>query len=61
MPSSVEAGERLILRIGWFQQPIKVEDLDDFAYSGDLPPNLQLYSPVLNSQVRDLLRNYQIV
>ncbi len=53
LPSS--AAERLNLRLGPFEQSVAVGDLEQFAKTGNIPPTLQLYAPVLTPQVRKSL------
>ncbi len=55
------AAERVTLRLGPFEQAIAISDLEQFAKTGELSSNLQLYAPVLTSQVREALnRRLQI-
>ncbi len=54
MPSTL-AAERITIRLGPFQQSLAIADLEKFAQTGKLPDNLQALSPVLTSQVRELL------
>jgi predicted dienelactone hydrolase len=51
----VSAAERLLLRLGPFEQSIEIEDLERFAKTGELPGNLRSFSVVLNQDVRHLL------
>lgn len=55
------AAEKVTLRLGPFEQAIAISDLEQFAKTGELSSNLQLYAPVLTSQVREALnRRLQI-
>lgn len=54
IPSAL-AAERVTLRLGPFEQAIAIADLERFAETGKLPPALELYAPVLTSQVREVL------
>lgn len=54
MPPAL-AAERVTIRLGPFEQEIAIADLERFAETGELPLHLQLYTPVLNSQVREVL------
>lgn len=55
------AAERVTLRLGPFEQAIAISDLERFAKTGTVPSSLQLYAPVLTSQVREVLnRRLQI-
>lgn len=51
----VSAAERLILRLGPFEQSIEIGDLERFAKTGELPSNLRAFSLVLNQDVRNIL------
>ncbi|NJL84625.1 MAG: alpha/beta hydrolase, partial [Chloroflexaceae bacterium] len=50
------AAERLTLQVGPWQQSVSVSDLETFATSGQLPPDLQRYQLLLTEEVRQLLR-----
>ncbi|ACK72748.1 protein of unknown function DUF1400 [Gloeothece citriformis PCC 7424] len=50
-----EAAERLILQIGPLQEEIKIEDLEQFAYTGEISPQLKPYQFLLTPGVQDLL------
>ncbi|MBW4631282.1 MAG: alpha/beta hydrolase [Iphinoe sp. HA4291-MV1] len=54
IPSTL-AAEKVTIRLGPFQQSVAIADLEKFAKTGRLPENLQVLSPVLTSQVRELL------
>ncbi|KAB8335513.1 alpha/beta fold hydrolase [Scytonema tolypothrichoides VB-61278] len=54
MPSTI-AAQTVTIRLGPFQQSVAIADLEKFAKTGKLPEGLELLSPVLNSQVRELL------
>jgi predicted dienelactone hydrolase len=55
------AAERVTLRLGPFEQAIAISDLEQFAKTGELSGELQLYASVLTSQVREVLnRRLQI-
>lgn len=54
MPSAL-AAERVTIRLGPFEQAVAIADLEQFAKTGKLSPDLQLYAPVLTSQVREVL------
>jgi hypothetical protein len=49
------AAERLTLRLGPFEQSVAIDDLENFATTGELSPALKPYSAVLTPQVRQLL------
>lgn len=52
---SAKAAERLILQIGPYEQSVTIEDLEQFAYTGQIPPSLSTYRFLLTSQVREML------
>jgi predicted dienelactone hydrolase len=54
MPSTL-AAETVTIRLGPFQQTIAITDLEKFANTGKLPEKLEVFSPVLTSDVRELL------
>ncbi|NJR49407.1 MAG: alpha/beta hydrolase [Leptolyngbyaceae cyanobacterium CSU_1_3] len=49
------AAEKLNLRLGPFEQSIRVADLEKFAQTGEVPSALQLYSPFLTPEFRKVL------
>ena len=49
------AAEKLILRLGPFQQSVNVADLDRFAKTGQLSTSLRPYGALLTPQVQQLL------
>lgn len=49
------AAEKLNLRLGPFEQSVRVTDLEKFAQTGEIPSALQLYSPVLTPELRKAL------
>lgn len=51
----VSAAERLLLRLGPFEQSIEIDDLERFAKTGELPGNLRAFSAVLNQDLRNIL------
>ena len=58
---SVIAAERLMLRVGPFQRSVPVTDLEQFANTGKLSPQLKPYAPLLTPKVKQLLnRRLQI-
>jgi len=55
------AAERVTLRLGPFEQAIAISDLEQFAKTGEVSGELQLYASVLTSQLREVLnRRLQI-
>ncbi|OUL35346.1 dienelactone hydrolase [Nostoc sp. T09] len=54
MPNTL-AAQKVIIRLGPFQQSIAIADLEKFAKTGKLPDNLQIYGVLLTPQVRELL------
>jgi len=53
--SSASAAERLILRLGPFEQSMAVSDLEQFAKTGELPAALKPYAPIFTPQVQEIL------
>lgn len=53
----VIAAERVTLKLGGFESAIAISQLEQFAKTGTLPPQLQLYSAFLTPQVRKVLNN----
>ncbi|MEP0770972.1 MULTISPECIES: alpha/beta hydrolase [unclassified Coleofasciculus] len=51
----VLAAERVTLRLGPFQQSVAIEDLEDFAKTGEVPASLKPYKALLSSEFRDIL------
>lgn len=49
----VLAAERVTLRLGPFQQSVAIEDLEDFAKTGEVPASLKPYKALLSSEFRD--------
>jgi predicted dienelactone hydrolase len=54
MPSTL-AAQTVTIRLGPFQQSIAIADLEKFAKTGYLPERLQILSPFLKPEVRELL------
>jgi predicted dienelactone hydrolase len=57
LAGSVSAAERLALRLGPIKQSVSVADLEHFANTGEVRSSLQLYTPLLNAEVRQTLRS----
>jgi Alpha/beta hydrolase of unknown function (DUF1400) len=53
--SSASAAERLILRLGPFEQSMAISDLEQFAKTGELPAALKPYAPIFTPQVQEIL------
>ncbi len=49
------AAQKITIRLGPFQQSVAIADLEKFAKTGKLPEKLEILSPVLSPQVRELL------
>jgi predicted dienelactone hydrolase len=47
-----QAAENITLRFGPFEQTVKVSEIETYANTGQLSPNLQLFSPFLTPEVR---------
>jgi predicted dienelactone hydrolase len=54
----VSAAEQVTLRFGPLRQSIAIADLEHFAETGEVLPSLQMYTPLLNEEVRQLLNTY---
>ncbi|MBD2772218.1 alpha/beta hydrolase [Iningainema sp. BLCCT55] len=52
---STQAAETITIRLGPFQQAVAIAELEKFAKTGKLPQNLQVLSPFLTTEVRDLM------
>ncbi len=55
------AADFLTLRWGVFSKTIRVDDLETFATTGEIPDQLRLYRPLLNSNVQATLQNELVV
>jgi predicted dienelactone hydrolase len=55
MLSPVGAAERLTIRVGFLEQSIDVEDLEQFAETGRVSGALRTYAPLLTLEVRQAL------
>ncbi|WP_246140298.1 alpha/beta hydrolase [Euhalothece natronophila] len=55
MMSEAQAAENINLRLGPFEQQIKVEDLEHYGETGEVPQSLRLLRPVLTQDVRQML------
>ncbi len=53
----VIAAERVTLKLGGFESAIAISELEQFAKTGIVPPQLQLYSAFLTPQVRKTLNS----
>ncbi len=51
------AAERVTLKLGAFESAIAISELEQFAKTGKLPAQLQLYSAFLTPQVREVLNS----
>jgi predicted dienelactone hydrolase len=49
------AAEQLTLKFGPFQQTVAVAEIERYAKTGQVPASLQLYSPLLSSNLRQAL------
>lgn len=58
LPSPAFAAEQVVVRIGPLRQSIAIADLEYFANTGNVPPSLDLYAPLLNDEVRQVLNSY---
>ncbi len=53
----VRAAERVMVRIGSFEQSFAVEDLERFAETGEISADLKPFALVLNADVRRVLKD----
>ena len=53
----VMAAEKVTLKLGGFESAIAISELEQFAKTGVVPPQLQLYSAFLTPQVRKTLND----
>jgi predicted dienelactone hydrolase len=51
-----EAADRITLQLGFLEQSIELEDLEQFAKTGRISNSLQPFSPLLTLEVRQALR-----
>ena len=51
------AAERVVIQFGPLKQSVAIADLETFAETGEVPPNLRLYRPLLTSDVQQMLVN----
>jgi predicted dienelactone hydrolase len=51
------ATDQVVVRLGPLRQTIEIRDLEQFAATGKVPSNLQLYAPLLTAELRDTLRS----
>jgi predicted dienelactone hydrolase len=54
MPTS-QAAETVTIQLGPFQQTVEVDDLENFAKTGKLPKQLQVFSSFLTPQIQEIL------
>lgn len=52
----VWAAERIAVRLGPLKQSVAIADLEQFANTGNIPSELELYAPLLTSDVRHTLK-----
>jgi predicted dienelactone hydrolase len=50
-----QAAERIAVRLGPIQQSVAIADLQKFALTGEIPPSLQLLTPLLTRDVQEAL------
>lgn len=53
----VLAAERVAVRLGPLKQSVAIADLERFAATGEIPPELQLYAPLLTTDVQHTLQS----
>lgn len=52
---NAQAAEQIRVRIGPLQREIPVEELEQYAETGEVPPSLRLLTPLLTPQVQEIL------
>ncbi len=52
-----QTAERVTVRLGMLKQTLSITDLEQFAETGQVPPALQLYAPLLNDTVQYTLNS----
>lgn len=52
------AAESVAVRLGPLRQSVAIADLETFAQTGEVPPSLRLYAPLMNDEVRHTLNSY---
>jgi predicted dienelactone hydrolase len=52
---AVMAAQKVTIKFGPFRQTVNIGDLEKFAKTGKLSPQLQVFTPLLTPQVRDAL------
>jgi hypothetical protein len=52
---AVMAAQKVTIQFGPFRQTVDITDLEKFAKTGKLSPQLQLFKPLMTPQVRDAL------
>lgn len=51
------AAERVAVRLGPFKQSVSIAELEQFSRTGKIPPNLQVYAPLLTADVQYTLQS----
>lgn len=56
--TSAAAAERVVIRLGPIRQSIAIKDLEHFVETGQVPPGLRLYAPLLTQDARHALSTH---
>jgi len=52
------AAEQIEFRVGPLRHTVRLEDLEQFAKTGQVPPRLRVFEPLLSDQTRDMLSSH---
>ncbi|ASC73340.1 Putative aminoacrylate hydrolase RutD [Halomicronema hongdechloris C2206] len=52
------AAEQIEFRVGPLRHTVKIEDLEEFAATGQIPPRLRVFEPLLTDQTREMLNSH---
>ncbi|WP_164674483.1 alpha/beta hydrolase [Spirulina subsalsa] len=55
------AAEQLVLKMGWLETTVSIEELSQFVRTGEVSPSLERLTPLLTPQVRELLGQHLAV
>ncbi|MBD1917796.1 MULTISPECIES: alpha/beta hydrolase [Cyanophyceae] len=56
MASPAAAADSVTVRLGRLSQTVSLDDLQAFAATGEVPPSLRLYRPLLNASLQEVLQ-----
>ncbi|NEO25442.1 MAG: alpha/beta fold hydrolase [Kamptonema sp. SIO4C4] len=52
------AAEQVTLRLGFVEKTVQLDDLEEFAETGEISASLKLFSPLLTPELREVLSSY---